>query len=834
MEMVPGARLRRTAGRSLIVALALACIAAPPAAGMAGRPGDGPLSSRLAELAKPAVRAAPQSEQAARLSVAPEGPGSLLREGNRVLVEVRFERGAAAGVEDLRAAGARIVHVSRRYQTVTVAVHPARLPGLGQAPRVQAVTEVLAPLVAASSPLASASSCAGAATSEGDVQLRAAAARSSFNLDGAGATVGILSDSFDTAAGAATRASGDIASGDLPGPGNPCGRTLPVDVLDDYSASRAGDPPATDEGRAMAQIVHDLAPGAALKFATAFRGMTAFAGAIRALRAVGADVIVDDVIYLEEPFFQDGPVAVAVNDVTAQGATYFSSAGNNNLIDGAGNDIASWEASRYRDTPCPPALVAALGTEFCMDFNPASGPGSDPDPTFEITVSRGATLTVGLQWSEPWNGVTADLDAFLLDDEDVPIPAIGTFPVVGSFNDNPSKVEDGGTQRPVETFSWTNRASEPQRVRLAINRCFGAPCHPTASETAMPRLKVALLQNGSGVTSTEYPTSSGEDVVGPTIFGHNGTSGAVSVGAVPFNNSSVMRRYSSRGPVTHYFGPVTGTGAAPALAAPRLLAKPDLAATDGGANTFFGPLLDGARRFSGTSAAAPHAAAVAALMREANPSLSPAQTRAALAATARPVGAFGPSAAGAGLVDALGAVGSVALPPVVSITERPPPLSRNRRPQIGFAANRSVAFACTLDADAPQPCASPFASAAPLRDGVHRFFVGGTDLAGRSGQSEVVSFRIDRTRPRVFFRKRPPKRMRTRARRAKAVFRFGSNEKRVRFICRVDRGPSRSCKARFVRRLGAGKHVARVRARDAAGNVTRRPAVYRFRVKRIR
>ena len=62
----------------------------------------------------------------------------------------------------------------------------------------------------------------------------------------------------------------------------------------------------------MAQIVHDLAPGADLAFATAFNGEIAFANNIRNSAAAGAEVIVDDVFYPEEPFFQDGPIAVAV------------------------------------------------------------------------------------------------------------------------------------------------------------------------------------------------------------------------------------------------------------------------------------------------------------------------------------------------------------------------------------------------------------------------------------------------------------------------------------------------------------------------------------------
>jgi hypothetical protein len=705
-----------------------------------------------------------------------------------------------------------VIHVSDRYRTVTVAVKPAALRAVADVPGVDSVTEVLAPIVAATA-------CAGLVTSEGDAQLNASAARAAFNLDGSGATVGILSDSFDRDGAAATHAAGDVASGDLPGPGNPCGREGPVGVLDD------SDPEGSDEGRAMAQVVHDLAPGAGLAFATADNGELGFAANIKALARAGAEVIVDDIAYFEEPFFQDGPVAVAANEVAA-GTAYLSAAGNDNLIDEAGNDIGSWEAPAFRDSGGCPAGVVALSEEqeeleedeglppeglhptHCLDFDPDGGAGQ-VDDEFRLTVADGERLIVDLQWAEPWFGVSTDLDAFLFDSTGGPIA---------------TSVEDNvfGSEKPVELISWENDSGEDAEVELAINRFAGAA----------PRLKFIFVQNGFGVTVTEYPESDAGDVVGPTIFGHSGSASAIGVGAVPFNNGSTVEPYSSRGPVTHYFGPVAGASPA-APTGPTAISKPDLVATDGGASTFFGPIVAGVRRFFGTSAAAPHAAAVAVLMKEANPSLALSQLRLALAATARPVGAFGPDAVGAGLLDAYGAVSSVALPPTVSITERPPALGNDPRPSIGFAANRPASFTCSIDGGELQPCASPFVPATRLAEGAHGFVARATDVAGRVGQSELVSFEVDTHRPRTFFRKRPRRTIRTRHRKAKAVFRFGSNERDVTFICRVDGGLPRFCSRRLARRFRVGRHVLRVRARDAAGNLDRTPAVGRFRVKRL-
>jgi hypothetical protein len=817
--MTPGFGSRALqARRSSLAALLVACVLAPASAPAMEVPAaESGLSPRLAELARPAVRSAPRAEQAARLSLAPDGPGSLLRDGNRVLVAVRFERGAAAAVGALRAEGAEIVQVSRRYQTVTVAAVPARLREIGGLARVGGVTELLAPLVRAAD-------CGGSVRSEGDTQLNAATARAGFGVDGSGVTVGILSDSYDRHPSAATHAAGDVASGDLPGPGSPCGSTVPVSVLDDAYAA------GTDEGRAMAQIVHDLAPGASLSFATAFTSEFGFAANIRALAAAGAKVIVDDVAYFQEPFFQDGPVAVAVDDVVAAGASYFSAAGNDNLIDPKGRDIGSWEAPEFRDSGgCPTAIVElseeleeveekkgvpvpqGLHPEHCMDFDPEVGA---PDEAFGITVEAGDELLIDLQWAEPWNGVGTDLDAFLLDKDGKLVEAEG-FPVAAA-GDNVT-----GSQRPFEFLAWENEGPE-QEVQLVINRFGGDD----------PRLKFALLENGGGVSETEYPESSAGDVVGPTVFGHAGAAAAIGAGAVRYNDSTKPERFSSRGPVKHYFGPVTGAAPAAAIEE-QLIPKPDLAATDGGANTFFGKFQAGVWRFFGTSAAAPHAAAVAALVRQANPGASVTQVRSALTGTADPVGAYGPTAVGAGLLDAFGAVAALALPPTIAVTRAPEPLSRNRRPAIEFGANRPVAFSCQVDGGAPQPCASPFVVPTPLADGFHGIAVSGVDLAGREGNSGSTSFEIDTTPPRTTISRHPPKLVRTHRRSVREVFRFRSNEAGVTFVCKVDRGLLRFCGRQISRRFGDGRHAVQVRARDRAGNVDRTPAVFRFRVQRV-
>jgi Subtilase family len=766
--MSEGLQFNRLLVRSLTVAVAL--ISLLPALAGAVVPGPkrhGPLAPALQKLSEPAIAAKSPAQQAAALGLPAEGPGSLIREGRRVLVDVRFNGGAMAQLDALREAEAKIVAASRRYQMVTAAVRPAALRELATVAGVGSVSPVPAPIVYANE-------CEGGSViSEGVAQINAKAAREAFGPDGEGVTVGVLSDSYDRDGGATTNAAEDVETADLPGLANPClEQKTPVDVRQELSPGGEG----TDEGRAMLQIVHDVAPAANLAFASAFFGELAFAESIEELAApvfeggAGAKVIVDDVTYPEEPFFQDGPIAAAINKVTGEGVTYLSAAGNDNLIDASGRDIASWEAPGFRDAGSCPSVVQGLpgfnGTH-CMDFVPGSG----IDTTFGITVNAGATLRVGLQWAEPWSGVGTDIDAFLLD-------AGGATILERASEEN---VTD--TQRPAELLIWKNSSGSAQTVQFVLNRYSGGN----------PRLKFILMQNGGGVSATEYPTSMGGDEVGPSVFGHAGSAGAVAVGAVPFNDSSEPERYSSRGPVLHLFGEVNGVTPAPQLP-PQVIPKPDLVATDCGATTFFAFFAAGAWRFCGTSAAAPHAAGAAALMVQAGEVVGggldePEPIRAALQQSASPVGGFGACAVGAGLVETRGAIEALLAGPgpLAPLPCAPPPSTLVEEP-----------------APPPVPPATPAPPATPVA-----------------------------VAPNTKILKHPRKVVRTRSRSALVVFRFGANQTRVTFLCKLDRESFKACGARLVRRLPLGGHVLRVKARGAGGLLDRTPAVFRFRIVRL-
>ncbi|MFI5122991.1 MAG: S8 family serine peptidase [Vicinamibacteria bacterium] len=730
---------------------------------------ESPLSSRLQQLAGQNLRSASAADQAEAIGLPARGPGSISRDGGDAIVEVRVSGRTRARVDGLTNAGADVIGVSPHYRVITATVAERDLRDLARSPGVASVTEVLTPITsgrAAGGAATSISTCTGSVVTEGDAQLQAALARTQYNVDGNGVKVGVLSDSYNALGGEAA----DVASGDLPGPGNPCGRTTPVQILQDSGGA--------DEGRAMAQLVHDLAPGANLAFATAFTGEFNFAANIEALATAGSKVIVDDVTYFDEPFFQDGPVSVAVNHVTGQGVTYYSSAANSNATTDA-NRIASWETPSFRDGGACPGVVPGL---HCLDFDPGAG----VDTTFGITVAANRTVSLDLQWAEPQGGVTTNLDAYVRD---------GVTITDFSNDVNPT------TQLPFEFVSLANTTGANKTFTVSI---------PRVTAAGTPRVKWVLFGGPSRIVSTEYPTGTGGDIVGPTIFGHNGAGNAMSTAAVPYFDSSTVENFSSRGPVTLYFDSVEAGFPAPPLGAPLVLAKPDISATDGGLTTFFG----GGNRFFGTSAAAPHAAAVAALQLDANPAQSVAQIKAAQLSTAVPVTATpSPSASGAGLVNALGAV--PANPPAPpSVTVQSPGTTGDSTPSIPFTINGDPkTITCAVDGGAAQACGSPFTPATKLADGNHTLAVNVTDFFGGAG-SGSGAFKVDTKGPKVEFTKKPKKRSTKR----KAKFKFISDPAGATFECSLDGAKFKPCKSPFKAKVKPGKHTLEVRAIDSFGN----------------
>ena len=347
-----------------------------------------------------------------------------------------------------------------------------------------------------------------------------------------------------------------------------------VDVLPGQAGSG-------DEGTAMLQIMHDLAPGAELGFATAFTSAASFADNIRKLRFdADCDVIVDDVIYYTEAAFQDGPIAQAVNAVTADGALFFSSAGNEgNTLDGT--------SSHYEGD------FAGSGQRVGKIFGEAHD--WDPGPGVQLfnplsAASIGSVVT--MFWAEPLGRATSDYDFYLFDS-------------AGTLVEFAQNVQDGNDDA-YERFNMDTVASG---YRLAVVRYAGEPRYFEVTAYG-GRFKASA--DGLPAWATPGVTR-----------GHSAAVDAFSVAAAPanlpygtllepgdppnprgpfpevFTMSQLPERFTSDGPRRIFF-------AADGTPAPQVRQKPEITAADGVVTT-----APGFARFFGTSASAPHAAAIA-------------------------------------------------------------------------------------------------------------------------------------------------------------------------------------------------------------------------------
>ena len=450
----------------------------------------------------------------------------------------------------------------------------------------------------------------GSVDTQADQAQHADTARASFGFDGTGVRVGVISDSFNNLGGA----SAGVASGDLP----------TVHVIQDSGT--------TDEGRAMAELVHDLAPGAAISFATANGGQANFANNILALAADGAKVIVDDVQYFAEPAYQDGVIAQAVNQVTAQGVAYFSSAGNQGLqgYEGVWNGGPAKTIGTTQGGPI---------TESFMQF----APGQD-----YLTLDLQFVDTIVLQWDRPANSASG--------------------PSPGPGDDLDLFITNAAGDRIFEADTAINSTGDP----IAIVSISSLAANQT---TGTNYLRVGFFNNGGETPPTEIKVISFKNTLGNniasnlnngTVYGHAAASGATGVAASAFFDTPafgttppLVESFSSGGPVTKWYD-VNGNR----LATPQVVGSPQITGVDGGNTTFFGSDSshdpDGLPNFFGTSAAAPDVAAVAALLLQENPSLTPAQILNILQSTAIDMGTPGyDSRTGSGLVDAFAAVQSI-------------------------------------------------------------------------------------------------------------------------------------------------------------------------------
>jgi hypothetical protein len=453
----------------------------------------------------------------------------------------------------------------------------------------------------------------GAANNQAEDVFQLAQARQQYpTITGAGVTVGVLSDSANRVGNGLQDS---INTGDLP----PLNR---INLIQDGPANSI--PPPSDEGRAMMELIYDLAPGANLAFHTASGGETNFAAGIRALSAAGAQVIVDDVGYPFEPQYQAGPVDQAITDVVRNSnRVYFSSAANMGT---------NGFESPFRSSPT--TTIAGMTGTF-MDFDPGAGVMT----LLPMTVTQGGLLV--FQYDQPFftsNGVVSDVDVFVVD-------ANGNIVDNGTAIGNSDNI---ATQEPVETIQLAATGN----LFLAVF---------VKSGPAPGRMFIRQFGGGDIQFSKQFGSSGG--ITYPTTGAHNAPIDGIGVGAIaffdapPFGTSLTTESFSSAGPRQIAFDPNGNR-----LTSVQILQRPQLTGVDGVNTTFFGsPDIaqdpDTFPNFFGTSAAAPNLAALAALMRQVTPGVTQADILSAMITSTIPLngaakGQWNPSS-GFGLPQAL-------------------------------------------------------------------------------------------------------------------------------------------------------------------------------------
>ena len=541
-----------------------------------------------------------------------------------------------------------------------------------------------------------------------------------LNYDGTGISIAAMSNSYARRT-VAPNAAADVASFDLPGAATNPINTQPVVVVAEGPAGQ------DDEGRAMVQILHKMAPRARLAFATGAFGEVAFAQSIRQLANLPgttpvdgfrADVITDDIGYGGEPFYAESLIGNAIDDASAAGVAYFSSAGNDIGINAYESDL--------RIVPNGTGLTAATnsalaGTNIDLtgvpagyyaggfhNFNPAQG---QLDVAQLVNMPAGGNGTE-LQWNDPY-----DLRPLSLNQPPIysttgtisnatpvisygptstpPVPTLnfGQAYVIqetatsGDFdgvikiydsNDTLLVTQDTGTDETVQFYPPTTGSYRIEVNRfedtagdftLTINTGFGTQGVTTDLNLLVFDATTGAYIASSSLTSNNIannrPVELGDTIppgsatqvqfviargnvppagsIRPTkVRWHSGGNGAPGIGpAEYFTYNAITTRghptaktcngtaaysvfrpnlpegFTSPGPATIYFDRDSNR-----LATPDVREQPKVAAADAANTTFFtsdsGGDLDTRPNFSGTSAAAPHAAAIAALVLQAH------------------------------------------------------------------------------------------------------------------------------------------------------------------------------------------------------------------------
>jgi hypothetical protein len=248
-----------------------------------------------------------------------------------------------------------------------------------------------------------------------------------------------------------------------------------------------------DEGTAMLEIIHDMAPGADLYFAASGADQTSFGNAVAALHLQGCDIICDDVGWYTDPFFEHSPTGMLIGNLQTLRDYLHVSA--------AGNDAQLHHQQLFSDT------------------FPSPGGDGWHDPYLLVNIPPGGVLDVFMKWKEPFSSTTlqSDYDLYLADYNTMAI------------------LDHGLTRNKVgETIQYTNVTGSTIIAAVYVYRNSGTLSHD---------IEIFIEpQNGA----VQYTTSSISPV--DSIFGHSGYGSVLSVVATDVASPTQLEWFSSQGP----------------------------------------------------------------------------------------------------------------------------------------------------------------------------------------------------------------------------------------------------------------------------------------------
>jgi hypothetical protein len=383
----------------------------------------------------------------------------------------------------------------------------------------------------------------------------------------------------------------------------------------------------------MLEVVHDIAPGAALAFRTSARGLADYAKGIRELAAAGAKVIVDDTTYLEEPVWQDGgPVADAVGYVRQHGVTYIAAAGN-------------YGRKTYEAPFRPTGVRRTLGGKSVELHNFSPVPGQ-VDTCQNITLHELGRLALALHWDQPYasigggKGADTDMDIFLMDKDcknvlvsptaaGAGVPAMGVadnrggdpvesfvadikgqpwtnnmgepilfMPINSPIDGGNGRGYDlsGGKDRGYITGEWNTSMKDVFLMGIMVGRASGPAPTRLRISYAVPNLKTKISNAalfGSFAGNSRYDDIFEYVGGGPDLFGHANSPGVVTVGAAQARYLRYVNDWLTSTPLTdtggHPVQPFSALGGTDILfdrhgvrlPQPTHRSKPDIAGVDG-------------------------------------------------------------------------------------------------------------------------------------------------------------------------------------------------------------------------------------------------------------